>query len=392
MKNISDVNYCCGCSACIFKCPKKCISIKEDENGFYVAHCNNDLCINCGICLKICPIIEKRYCNKKTNDVYIAVSKNNEFYNKSSSGGIFSTLSEYILKKNGVVFGCGVDDNLVPKHMVVKNINELESIRRSKYVQSYMDNSYLKVKAFLNKNKRVLFAGTPCQISGLKNYLNKEYDNLFTIDLICHGVPSKKMFLNNIKYMENKLNIKIKSYEFRLKYGDNKYYKAIYKDINDNMIVKTYYKDPYYSAFYDCCSLNEICYSCPYANEDRVGDITIGDFEWGKRYHSLFNNYMDVSCVLVNNKKGKLLFKEIENELICEKTKWEYILEKNLNLIRPTRKPEYRNYIYKEIRQKGYNKWANRYFYSSRYWKKTFIMKPLRNLKALLNKVRENLK
>lgn len=394
MKNILMIEHCCGCGGCSQKCPKKCIEIEQDVNGFWKASCDELNCIECGICLNVCPMMNATDNEISPPNGFAAVTKNKEFYNRSSSGGMFSEIAELILSKDGVVWGCGFDCNLVPRHMSVTKISDLDKLRRSKYVQSYLGDSFTTVKQQLDDGQEVMFVGTPCQVSGLKKFLGKKYDNLMLIDLVCHGVPSPGMFKENLRYLEKKKKKKIVNYEFRLK-GKvaNKYssYTCTYTYACGEQEIKPYYMDAYFNEFYDMTLLNECCYSCPYANSNRQGDLTIGDFEWGKKWHQEFDLYSELSCILVNTLKGEAMFNEIRKKLLAVPTKWDYIIEKNLNLLRPTLKPRYRNLIYNEILEKGYEQWADDYYHSLRYLKKTPFMRPFVKIKIIFNKIKSKI-
>lgn len=373
----SDVSeLCCGCSACIHVCPRKCIIIKKNWEGFYKAYYDKDKCINCGKCHHVCPLINTVGTMIKIS--YAFVSLNKRYYDRSSSGGFFSHAAEYILSRGGSVFGCAYDSNLIPTHIEVDNSTNIDLLRRSKYIQSYLSNTFLQVKDRLLSDKLVLFVGTPCQVAGLKNFLSNKYDNLYTIDLICHGTPSIDFFLENIEYIQKKRKRKIRSYDFRLKTVKNDVYYSIREYVDGVKEIVPYYKDAFFGEFYNCTSYNECCYECPYSSEYRAGDLTIGDYEWGKKYHKHFSEYKDISCVLVNNEQGEKILRALPKDFIIEETELKKVEEKNLNLIRPTIRPNYRDYIYSDINRLGYERWIKRYFISKRYLLKLPIIKNLR--------------
>ena len=381
MFNDDHITYnCCGCGGCELVCPQKCIEIDRDEEGFYKPKIDRLKCISCGKCKNVCPIVNVS--GNSIIDTFAMVSKNKEAYQRSSSGGIFSHVAEVILEKKGVVWGCGYLEGEA-KHLFVESIHDLDNLRRSKYIQNDMRGCYLAVQKQLNDNKDVLFSGTPCQISGLKRFLGKEYNNLFTIDIVCHGVPSPLFFEKQCKYIEGKYRKKLDRYEFRLKNNNSKEYCYSYMFDDGSIVSDKYYKDPYFNEFYDMTSYNECCYNCPYSSENRPGDLTIGDFEWGKKYHTQLSDYQEVSCIIVNTQKGRRLLDELNNiELIP--TKLEYIEEKNLNLLRPTPKPSYRSRIYKEIGESEYYKWVHSYYFSKRYIKHLALMKKVIELKKYI--------
>ncbi len=393
MDNINSVDIiknCCGCGGCVAVCPKEAVKITSNTEGFYERKVFVDICVNCGKCLTVCPMImvkkKSTYNTQKMEHqtFWAAVSKNKENYIRSSSGGVFSSVAEQIIHEGGVVYGCGLDSNLIPSHMSIVSMNDIDKLRRSRYVQSDTRDTFTLIKKDLENGKHILFVGTPCQVYALKKYIG-ENDRLFLIDLICHGVPSPKMFADNLHYIEKKRDRKLKGYEFRLKREGSYTYTYIYTyGANE---VGLYYEDAYYNSFYDFVSLNECCYSCPFANLDREGDITIGDYEWGKDHHAEFNDCSDISCILTNTKKGVNMVKKLDSSMRLTPTRIEWILEKQNNLKCPEKRPKYRDRIYKEIQQMGYEQWADKYYHSMRYFKKKPIMRPLVKMKVLLNEI-----
>ena len=220
INNIDILNKhykCCGCRACEQVCPKNAIKIIENEEGFWEPKVDYKLCVNCGICTKTCPQLNRREENNFSQLAYAVKNKNLEERKMSSSGGVFSLLAKYVLEKKGSVYGVAFNSNLEAEHIRITSPNDLYKLRGSKYVQSNTNNSYSKVKKDLENNLLVLYSGTSCQIEGLKRYLNKEYENLFTIDLVCHGVPSQKLFKKYLNYLEEKYNSKVIDYKFRAK-------------------------------------------------------------------------------------------------------------------------------------------------------------------------------
>ena len=195
MINIIEKSKCTGCSACANICPKNCIEMIRDEEGFLYPQINFDICGECGICEKICPVANFEYIKDDTDTIaYAVINKNNDIRKKSSSGGVFTLLAEQVLDNNGVVFGAAFDKNFLVKHISVENKEELDKLRGSKYLQSDVGDTYTIAKANLDNGRQVLYSGTPCQIAGLLSFLKKPYKNLITVDLICHGVPSPRLW------------------------------------------------------------------------------------------------------------------------------------------------------------------------------------------------------
>lgn len=189
MIDIKEKKECCGCNACAQRCPKSCITMREDSEGFLYPEVDKEICIDCGICEKVCPVMYQGN-KRKPLAVYAVKHKNNEIRLSSSSGGVFTALAESVIDEGGVVFGAKFDDNWCVVHSYSETKEGLAAFRGSKYLQSRIGDSFKKVECFLKANRKVLFSGTPCQIAGLKRFLRKEYDNLLTVDFVCHGVPS----------------------------------------------------------------------------------------------------------------------------------------------------------------------------------------------------------
>ena len=352
MKNILELDKksCTGCRMCEQICPVKAIRMVENNEGFIEPVVDNNKCINCGLCSKRCPqlnnILDE---NSRTIEVYAAKNKNIEEQKTSSSGGIFSVLSNYVLDKNGKVYGCTLDDNLNIKHIGISNKAELNKIKGSKYVQSNTENTFEEVKEDLRNDKFVLYSGTPCQIAGLKAFLGKEYNNLITVDLVCHGVPSPKLFKAYLKWLENKSDSKIKTYEFRNK--EKNAWGLTAKIVFENGKVK-YVKaetDPYYKTFLDSKTYREVCYNCKYANENRVGDITLADY-WGiEKEHPEFYDENGVSAILINTIKGKEIFEKVRDNIEVEKSTIEKVARKNGNLTHSSKRDVVRDNAYKQV-------------------------------------------
>ena len=362
---LHDKENCSGCKACENICPKHAITMKENEEGFYYPEINESICVNCGLCKKVC-LYQNNIIFNKVKEVYAATSKNDELLKDVASGGIFSSLALEILEKGGVVFGATMDlveGKLKPHHIAVERIEELNKLKGSKYVQSDVENTYIQVKRNLESGRLVLFSGTPCQIEGLKLFLQKDFENLLTVDIICHGVPSAKMFQEYIECMEEKLDGKIYEYKFRDKSRGQGYaIKVKYKMKNglDKVKVLDGNNDSYNMLFLKSAISRESCYSCKFAKKDRISDITIGDF-WGiyeEHDNKLLNTVMSedkgISCILVNTDKGEKYMKSIKNQLYHFESEEEKVMKHNGQLNKPVcRNPE-REKIMQIYIQDGY--------------------------------------
>lgn len=313
MINIKEPKDCCGCNACAQRCPKHCINLQEDHEGFLYPKVDINLCIECGLCEKVCPVINQSI-KKEPLQVFAAINPDEKVRMESSSGGIFTLLAEKVIQENGVVFGARFDENWEVKHDYAETIEGLAAFRGSKYVQSRVEDNYLKAERFLKKGRKVLFSGTPCQIAGLKKFLRKEYDNLLTVDFICHGVPSPKvwrMYLDEIcKNYINQGDRKscIKAINFRNKSLGWKKFSFFFK-LNPTFIrqknkpiehLELFYKNSFMKGFLNDLILRPSCYHCPSKSGKSESDITIADF-WG--IESLSPNMDDdkgTSLVFIN--------------------------------------------------------------------------------------------
>lgn len=321
---VKDSYSCCGCGACMNVCPKGAIEMREDSAGFKFPHIDTSKCIECGLCLKVCKFENPELAYPRA--AYICQLKDENTLALSTSGGAFRAMAEKIIERGGVVFGCAYTENeggLVPTTIAVDNIEELPKLSGSKYVQSEMGFAYKKAKSFLDKGRIVLFSGTPCHISGLYGYLGKPYDNLYTTDLICHGVPNLKMFQSELLRIEKKYKSKVKSFCFRDKRivgGTWSTFMCSFKLGNGKSYCKSYENIAYFDLFLKGGDITrDSCSKCPYARQERVSDITIGD-AWGaeiahpdfeKSRGGDFNFKNGLSLVSVNTDKGEKLFSEL---------------------------------------------------------------------------------
>ena len=390
MNNIKNKEFkCCGCNTCMEICPQKAIKMIESDEGFLEYSINEELCTSCGLCIKKCPQIndikeEKTFVPK----YYAAHMKSKDGIIKSSSGGIFQVIAKKFTDTNNyAIFGAVYDEDLNVKHDYIDNINDLEKLLGSKYVQSNISNIYKKVKDKLNeKDIKVLFVGTPCQIAGLNSYLNnKYYENLITIDLICHGVPSPLLFKKYIDYLELRHNGKVEKFNFRSKlkkeWGTNCYYK-----INGKEYYKPYYLDPYYYNFIKGTIYRESCYECKYARRERVGDITLGDY-WGiDEIHPEIYNKLGNSIIIINSIKGENVFEKIKEEIIYIESTFEKMSKYNHNLISPTQRKDIRDSVYTNIRKEDFSRNMNRYLNFNINYKNIIKSKIPNKIKKVLKK------
>lgn len=364
----SDKKDCCGCGACMNICLKQAISMQEDDYGFLYPDIDTSKCVGCEACKKVCS-----YQNKKETETmgvtYAAVSNDAEILQVSASGGIFATVASEIIKQHGVVFGCSMEnhnDVLTPEHIMIRTEEELTKLQGSKYVQSNTGTIYQQVKAELLNGKLVLFSGTPCQVAGLKSFLlNHRYDNLLTMDIICHGVPSADFFKAYIEHFQRKLHGTIKGFKFRDKSaGWGMKGRVDYIDKNGESQSKFVYPklSSYFNLFLTSDIYRENCYSCKYAGTARAGDITIGDF-WGiEKEHPEYltggNGNMNidkgVSCLIINNEHGMRMLEKLGGGIDMKVSTLEKAARGNAQLRNPSKRSNKRDMILKLYKESGY--------------------------------------
>ena len=334
---------CCGCYSCMNICPKDAITMQEDERGFSHPIINHDLCIDCGLCHDRCPVNNEIKQAESYEPVSYSLSASPEICLRSTSGGAFSLLANQAFSENGVVFGAKSNGLEEVWHDETESIEGLDSLRRSKYFQSNIGFTYRKIKKYLRDERMVLFVGTPCQVAGVKSYLGKEYENLITCDLICHGVPSKAVFRRFVKEMEELKKAKLKRYYRDPAQWAPTIFTSEYESLIDDARcsnahlqssgqlvalnelsekngwkeVEPYDKDWFNQLFHSNLIQRKSCRHCRFCHIPRVGEITLGD-DW--RYYNRHINEPDKlrlgrSYVIINNKKGELFFKEASREL-----------------------------------------------------------------------------
>lgn len=354
--SVCEKEKCTGCFACYNICPQHAIEMIEDEYGFIYPEINKQKCTDCGLCTKICPSINQVRTQKPTKS-FAMWNKDETIREKSTSGAAATTFYSYILLQGGVGYGC---DNIKDGRVAftrIENLNQLENIKGSKYVHAYIEDAYQNVKKDLKDGKRVLFIGTPCQIAGLKSYLQKENDNLITVDIICHGVPSQRFLKEEI---ESKIgNEKFDKITFRDENGWN------FKIMEGNKIVyqQVAQENYYIKLFLSGLCYRDNCYQCQYANSARVSDITIGDF-WGIQGDEFKNEKeKGISVILPITSKGEKFIEEVKanTDIFLQEKSAEEAIHGNAQLNRPSRKHKKHKKFKKLYKKKGYYKATRKY-------------------------------
>lgn len=318
MEKIIEKELYCGCHACFNACPQEAITMQPDNKGFLYPVINNDKCIDCGICKQSCPVLNNKD-EKKDPLAYACFNKNENERTDSSSGGIFILLAKQIIKKGGLVFGAAFDEEFNVCHKFIDSEDGIKQFMGSKYVQSTIGVTYQKAKKFLEQGRYVLFSGTPCQISGLYSFLKKDYEKLYTQDIICHGVPSPKAWRRYLKYQTDKHKGNIESVYFRNKECSRalSQMKILFNNKAYNSIPA---KDPFLISFSKSICLRNTCYNCSFKGENRVSDITLADF-WGiDKILPEINDDKGISLVITNTEKGKELFGSIKKDIVYQET------------------------------------------------------------------------
>lgn len=322
---------CTGCYACYNICPKNCISMEEDEFGFFRPTIQEENCIHCDLCRKICPANRQLLSFKEPMSAFAGWTLDDDLRTSSTSGGVATILASEVLDQGGAVFGAAIMDDLSVCHIQVTQKKGLARIKGSKYVQRKIGTIFSDVKSVLDNGKQALFIGTACQVSGLLSYLRKDYDRLITIDLVCHGVPSYRFFR---EYMDQQIDVqKVSKYTFR---AGNNYTMTFYQGSKPIRQIP-YRRNTYLVAFMKSLIQRPNCYTCPYANPKRVSDITLGDF-WGLGDETPFlhDRKKGVSLLLINTQKGKQLLDCCRDQLFLEQREVEEAIKGNSQLRYPT--------------------------------------------------------
>lgn len=317
MIQVNSKENCCGCEACVQRCPKSCIELRFDEQGFRYPVVDTDTCVDCKLCETVCPVLNQSG-KREPLTIYGAYNTNEEVRLKSSSGGVFYVLAKYVIEQGGVVFGARFNKQWEVEHCAVENLERLGQLMGSKYVQSHIGETYKQTEVLLRKGFLVLFSGTPCQIAALKRYLRKDYQNLIAVDFVCHGVPSpgvwekyKKQAVGNGKIQDIAFRDKSQGWEkysFKMKLNFPQAKNTVEKNESTR-------KNLYMRAFLTDLILRPSCYHCP-AREFKSGsDITLADL-WGV-WKTLpdFNDDKGCSCVAINTERGRALVDKISSEL-----------------------------------------------------------------------------
>lgn len=328
---------CTGCSACAAICPSACIQVKVDKNGFYIPIIDSKGCIQCHKCENTCPVIHSTNQKQEDTMAFAAISKHDLIRSESSSGGVFSELANYVLDNGGCVFGAAFTKDFRVKHICVENKQQLNRLRGAKYAQSWMGNCFSEVEKRLRSKQIVLFSGLPCQIAGLQSYLKKRYENLITVDFICHGVPSSGVWKQYVSYRTQKDNNgKLPQYiKLRCKStGWSRYQYSVefyYTDGKKYSCINT--KDPFMKLFVGDYINRQSCANCRFKGFHRTSDITLGDF-WGVwDYYPDMDDNKGTSILLIHSIRGMRIFSFIQKNLRYKSVQLDEVSAQNRSVL-----------------------------------------------------------
>lgn len=368
MINISKKTECCGCYGCYNVCPKKCISMEVDNEGFWYPKVDEDKCIDCNLCEKVCPIINTNISNSEDYKAYACKNKDENIRLKSSSGGVFSILCEEVINNNGAVFGAKFDEKLNVIHDYSEDLEGCSKFRGSKYVQSKIGESYKIVEQKLKNGQIVLFSSTPCQVSGLQSYLRKDYENLITVDIACHGVPSPLVYRRYIESLNYNNDDEIVNLEFRDKSTGWKNY-SFKVDFKNKQFKQLGSENIYMRGFLKDIYIRPSCHECKFKKGTTKADITLADY-WGvENKHPEFDDNKGVSLVLTSTKKGEEILDKISKKMEFISTDKEYATQCNPCLIRSAKYNPDREKFFDDIDENNIEKNIYKYTKVSLYQK-----------------------
>ena len=313
MIEIKDKKDCCGCWACENICPKSCISMVEDEEGFRYPQVDKDVCIDCHLCEKVCPVTNaKPDVEHEGQKAFLLQHRDEKILHESASGGAFTAIATYVIERGGVAFGAAYDKDLQVTHQYAECVDDLWKFRNSKYVQSYVGKAYQEAKEFLKQGRMVCFSGTPCQLEGLLNYLRKPYENLVTVDVMCHSITSPKIFRMYVEMQKEKYGDDIENIMFR----DKQPYGYKYSSMSVYREGKQIYKegvetDVYLRSFFCDVNVRPSCYDCKFKKQHHLTDFTIWDCFDVRKFSKEFDNDKGVTRILANTDKANQILSEM---------------------------------------------------------------------------------
>lgn len=383
--NIEEKSDCCGCTACKNICPKVAIEMVEDSEGFKYPKINKDKCIDCGLCKRVCPILNNKKEVKHEQDGYVINNKDTQVRKESTSGGAFSAIANYIISKGGYVFGAAFEKDFTVTHQCVNTEKDLARFRNSKYVQSSPEDTFKQVRELLKENKLVCYSGTPCQIEGLRSYLQKDYENLILVDVVCRAVPSPKLLRTYLNYIkENKLNneeIERVAFRDKSKYG-YKYTLMTVKSKN-HIYQEGIDTDPYLRAFFTGLAIRPSCENCKFKKQYRISDFTMWDCFNVENFNKEMDDNIGTTRLLVQSEKGRKIFEEIKDNINYKKIDNSILIRDSRELVRTTHNNPGRTKFFEDFNEMSYEEINKKYFPNNFKTKfERFSRRKLVNLKS----------
>ncbi len=359
MKLYSDKNECCGCGACAAVCQHDAIQMQTDEEGFRYPVIDETKCISCQMCESVCPL--KKVKDNTGLNQYYGARADDMIRRRSSSGGMFTLLAKEILARGGIVYGAAFDSSMHVHHRKVESTEELDLIRRTKYVQSNIENVFQKVEKDLKSGRQVLFVGTPCQTEAVRKYLSCDKEKLYLVDIVCYGVPSPKLWEEYIEVLGKKQGDKISNYDFRDKRNKDNGHVVSWKTKNKECSCPIA-EDPYSRIYFQNYSIRPSCHTCPFCTLIRNSDMTIGDF-WGiEKIKPDLDDGMGNSLVIVHSGKGRQLWNAVK--AYCQYFECEENDVLQPRLISPTVMPEDRKKFWDAYKKHGISYVIQKYGYT----------------------------
>ena len=371
MIRIASKEDCCGCHSCCTACPQGCIEMVADDEGFLYPQINESLCIDCGICNKVCPVLAVAP-KGEPPAAFAAWHRDGAIRAESSSGGTFSALMKQTLAQNGVVFGAAFDKGLVLCHQSAQNEVDCEKFKGSKYLQSKIGDSYHQVESYLRQGRRVLFSGTPCQVAGLYSYLGQNPDNLLTSDIVCHGVPSPKVFAAYKATLERRYGAKVSRIAFRRKDCGWKRYSVALSFDNATEYRQVFTDDPFMLGFLRDTYLRPSCHACRFSRLPRVADITLGDF-WGvDNHHPDWDDDKGTSLILVQTQKGQKALNACREGMVVHETDLELAVRSNPCICGSVNQGKNRTAFFRDLDRLPFERVVEKYMAPQPCWLKVF--------------------
>jgi len=373
MIQIENAEDCCGCHACRTACPLGCITMVADREGFLYPQVDVSICVDCGICTAVCPMATVPCQGERVHPgelplAFASWNRDDVIRAESSSGGVFNALMVTTLQDNGVIFGAAFDGTMTLRHQSIQNITESDKLRGSKYLQSIIGDVYQEVKSLLEKDRHVLFSGTPCQVAGLYSYLGIDNDNLLTCDLVCHGVPSPKVFASYMASMEHRHRAKTNKVVFRRKAFGWKHFSMALSFDNDTEYCRVLSEDPFMFGFLGNIYLRPSCHACNFSRLPRVADISLGDF-WGVGdHHPEWDNDQGTSLVLVQTTKGQKALDACRDSLVVHEADLTLAIRSNHCICGSVPPAEVRAAFFNDLERLAFEKVMKKYMVRPTAW------------------------